>query len=99
MFGPEMQRHFLKRDLVVGEIDMLDLDGGPTSLTKPFLAIVLFALPFDANPFVFDDGTCVGRFCLEVGTFQVSDAGLEVCQWRQRPKRDDATYIQDLNLT
>ena len=57
---------------------MLDLDGGPTSLIGPFVASILLAFSFDASPFVFDDSTCVSCFCLDVGTFQVSDPGLGV---------------------
>lgn len=48
----------LERDLVVSKIDMLDLDGSPTSLTGPFVAFFL-AFPFDS-------GGSTRRFGLDV---------------------------------
>lgn len=59
---------------------MLDFDGSPTSLTGPFVTVVLFALSFDADSFAFDGGTCVGRLCLDFDTFQFSNPGLGMRQ-------------------
>ena len=44
---------------------MLDL----ASLMGPSVAVVLFAFSFDANPFVLDGRTCVGRLGLDVDAF------------------------------
>lgn len=40
--------HILDCDLVVGKVDMLDLDGSPTSLMGPFVVLFL-ALPFHSS--------------------------------------------------
>ena len=76
----EMEASLSKTILVPNKIDMLDLDSSPTSLTGLFLAVVLFAFSFDADSFVLDDGTCVGRLCLDFVTFQVGDTGLGMGQ-------------------
>ncbi|KAL9133251.1 MAG: hypothetical protein Q9175_005568 [Cornicularia normoerica] len=78
--GSSGRSHSLERDIIVSKIDMLDFDGSPTSLTGPFVTVVLFALSFDADSFAFDGGTCVGRLCLDFDTFQFSNPDLGMRQ-------------------
>ena len=55
--------------LVVCKVDMLDLGGSTTSLTRPSVTSVLFAFAFDARSFGLDGRIRVGWFCLDLETF------------------------------